>query len=739
MTKQVPARPTVLSDRDWAEAVAIALELTHESDIIRVETILKEAGLSAGRPPASQHRLQVKGLYFAGIKVIRSPGDETDVETVPFSFQHSFASQFTAFATDGLNDCGKSTILGILLWGLRGVVPLPTLQADVREDWLREVILTLELDNATLIVQWLVDRGRPDGAIYLATDDIDLSPLKDAGLAAATAEWEATSEADVPTVWPGSDFVNDLHSTGLATVVASFENQKMFESAVAGVMMSRLDLEPVLVWQKRAGAADKHDASVSEHGWRTLSTAMVITDPTSGSVIGEEVFAVQHLMGVFLGSTWAPSRVTARWQLSRADRDIAAVRRRATDDQNVRRDTLDKLETELGARYSELEALGDVPDYNDVLAATETASRDAIDVAWAQRSSLDAAAEYSQVERDLAEVSRDLHALVEARATRRFWHSLRPSCCPRCDRQIDQEQWQREQEGHCSLCDAEFVEVNEPMPANHVSMPEDQNNERDNLTDGEETEDELAAVESQVAELTRQKYEASIRASEAKAALERARDTARASALALEQQDRASAARRRQIEDQVSVLRGRIAERKVIEAALDNPLLEEQIFARQVFKAAGEYAEKERDKEHRQTLERVSGVITDLGQKFGVRNLISAKLGANGHLPVMKGVSSHKFSDLPGGERLRLRIALIVGLLQSGTQTGTGRHPGLLIVDDLTSQEINHDNAAAMVEELVKIQNLQVITASTYAQTLKNAAGKLGDVVTPPPGHDVMF
>ncbi len=739
MTKQqAAARPTVLSDRDWAETVAAALGLEDDADITRVEEVLKEAGLSAGRPPAMQHRLRVTGLYFAGIKVIRDAENETVVETVPFSFQHTFSHNFTAFATDGINDCGKSTILGVLLWGLRGTVPLPTLQGDVREDWLRDVVLTLDLDAAHIVIQWRVYNGRPEGAIYLANAGVDLKPLKDQGLATAAREWEATDPSEVPAIWPGQDLVSNLSDAGLATALASFETLKEFENAVGGVMMARLDLEPVRVWQKRSGGVDKHDASVSDHGWKTLSMALAIIDPTSGSVVGEEVFAVQHLMGVFLGSTWSPPRVTARWQLSRVEREIAGIRRRAQDDQDARRESLDKLKNELANKQLELDALGDVPAYIDVLAATEAASRDAVAASQAQRTWLEAAAEYGQIERDLERVTRDLHALVEAAATRRFWHSLRPSCCPRCDKEIDQEQWKREQEGNCSLCDGDFIELGESAPASSETGEEPDGDDYD-LLDDEEAEDEISEVQAQVAELSRLQEEASRKDSEAKAALDEAREVAATSALALEQYDRSSALQRRQIEDRIAVLNGRIEEREAIDAALDDPLLAQQTFARDVFKAAGEYAEKERDKEQRQTLEIVSGVITDLGQKFGVRNLMSAKLGANGHLPVVKGVSRDNFSDLPGGERLRLRIALVVGLLQAGAQTGTGRHPGLLIVDDLTSQEINRGNAASMVKELTTLNDLQVITASTYAPILSEAAGELGDVVTPKAGSDVMF
>ncbi|WP_020578890.1 hypothetical protein [Actinopolymorpha alba] len=761
----VSTRAAVLSERAWAEIVATAMGLEEPADIDRVQNVLAEAGVTAGRPPTQEHHLKVKGIYFAGIKVLRGcpsedgggePGAADDaadaqVTTVPFSFLHTFGPGFTAFATDGINDAGKSTILGVLLWAIRGSAPNPTLQGDIRDSWLREAVVTLDIDGTTILIHWLIDDGRPEGGIYTVAGDVDLAQLRAAGLWTATQEWEAANHPPGNTddaasinesavIWPGQALVDDLHEAGGARILAKFENDGEFEEAVAGVMLPRMDLEPVKVWQKRPGAVDQHDATVVEHGWKTLALALAITDPTSGSVLGEQVYATQHLMSVFLGSTWSVPTVTARWQQRRAEQIVSGARRRVAEDQKARRENLDKLNDELAEAKVALDALGKVPAFLDVLAVTETASNDALAASAAQRAWLDAAVEYGEVERALDRAKQDLHALVEAAATKKFWHSLRPSCCPRCDKVIDNQQWAREQEGHCSLCDGEFIEVaiapdvDEPPAVEDSEVDATEDNE-----DNEDNEDEIVAVRVQVAELEKQLATASALDESTKATYDQLREAAAASAAVLAQYDKAAAAERRQMEDRISVLIGRIEEREAIDASASDPNVAEHEFACSVFKAAGEYAVKQRDLEQHRTLKIVSEVITDLGAKFGVRNLISAKLGANGHLPVMKGVKTDKFSDLAPGERLRLRIALIVGLLRAGDQTGTGRHPGLLVVDDLTTQEINHENAAAMTRELVAIPGLQIITASTYASTLAEAAGDAGDVVTPPEGSDVMF
>jgi hypothetical protein len=218
-----------------------------------------------------------------------------------------------------------------------------------------------------------------------------------------------------------------------------------------------------------------------------------------------------------------------------------------------------------------------------------------------------------------------------------------------------------------------------------------------------------------------------------------AQTAAAAAAETLSNLDRAASEQRREIENELNVLLGRLEERTIIDDAAGADGLAELEFVAIVLKAALDIATAERDAEQKQLLEIVSAVITEFGIEFGVRNLVRADLNAAGRLTTLKGETPHNFSDLAPGERLRVRIALIVGLLRVGEQTGAGRHPGLLIIDDLTSHEIDRADASKIAARLTTQTDLQVIAASTYAPTLTEAIGGNGSVVTPPEGMDVMF
>lgn len=771
----------ILSDRAWAELVAEKMGLTEEANIVQVQRVLTEAGVSGGRPPSNQHRAQVEAIYFSGIKVVRDDDPEPviaeqdptaeasddDVDgdaaassgaaqaapahettTAPFSFQHTFDRSFTAFATDGENLTGKSAILGVILWGLRGTPPTPTLQGDIRDNWLREAVLVLKVDSARIVIAWRIDGGRPAGSIYTVVGEapIDLAQLQSAGLARATTEWErapqvgaatepteAGADEPEPVVWPGAKLCNDLIDVGILSQLAVFETDDEFEEAVADTLMERLELEALPVWQRRPGSVDEHDAEVAYHGWKTVAQAMAIIDPTSRSVLGEHTFATNLLLSLFLGSRWAIPTMVARTQKARAEQAVAGRRRRQEADTQVRRQSADKLEAELTAAKGALAALGDVPAYLDVLAAADTAKADSLAETRAHAAYQQAAIAYGTAGRDLETAEHNLHALAEAAATRGFWHSLRPSCCPRCDNAIDEDMWAREQEGQCSLCSNDFIESPEIVEADPEFV------EGDPEGDNEDNEDEIVALKLQVANQRRIAQQASDLEEARRLEYHALRDAAASSAAALDELDRSASADRYDIEMRIARLEARIEERNSIDtdATLTDDKSDE--FAAEVLKTALAYATEQRNLEQRQALAQVTEVITELGIEFGIRNLISASLGGNGHLPVVKGETKENFGDLAPGERLRLRIALIVGLLRAGRASGTTRHPGLLIIDDLTTHEMNHEDAASMAKRLADMPGLQVITASTYATTLKNAVGDRATIVSPPEGSDVMF
>lgn len=755
-----------MSESEWSEAVASAMGLEAAEDIERVANILLEYGIRPGRP-RSPHRLRVLAMYFAGLKhVTATPGEGEEAgsgahtETVPFAFAHEFSDGFTAFATDHVNDAGKSTILGVVLWALHGAPPVPTLQADVRSKWLREAAVLFEVDGVVHLTCWRVSGGVPRGALYTLASygDVDLLQLRTDGHAAATREREiavvssaahledadqgaddesADSEVDdVEVAWPATQLGAALAEAGRATPVVTFDNAGEFEAAVGDVMMDRLDLEPVLVYAKNPGALDASDGSVIQHGWSALSQALSIIDPTAPTVLGEHPMIIQQLMGVFLGSRWSHPTATAHRHLQKADGQLAALKRRRDVDKAENDREIGELRDQLAALHLRLSQFGDVPPFDFVMETTARANSDALAASRAYRRMLAVAADYGEAARAHAAAERDLYALTEALATKRFFHSLRPSCCPRCDAQIDTDKWARERQGHCSLCDSEFlVSQTEAVPGESESGLEQSAGDHE----PDDEEDQVAALREQVVQLATRAEELSTRHDAARDERERLDDVAAQSARDLAALDRAVSEERYSVERQIARLEGRIAEREALststDGAADGSILG---FARNVFAAAKKLAIAKRDEEQGETVRLVSEVLTKLGYEFGIRNLEKATLRANGHLPVIKGGQDEKFSGLNAGERLRLKIALIVGLLSAGSETGRGRHPGLLVVDDLTTHEINPEDAAKIAASLSTIEGLQFLTASTMGPMLIDVVGP-ERVVMPPEGEVVLF
>ena len=747
----------IMSETAWARTVAARLELTDEAGIARVTEVLKDARIRTGRT-RGRHRLKVCSVYFTGIKHLKPSDDKVDlggdrhsvnrvegVETdadrgggsnidaesatdgepepvattaavSPFGFCHEFRSPFTAFATDHVNDAGKSTILGVILWALRGDPPSPTLQSDIRNRWLREVAVVLDIDGARFVIAWMVRNGRPEGGIYAVQPgrSVGVAQWREQALAVARDELDNDGPTDRP--WPATHELAMMVDAGTARLVTPFLDDDQFSDAAGDFMLSRLELDPVRTWAKRPQAADAHDGSVIEHGWPSLSAALAIIDPTVGTVMGEHVMLTQHLLGVYLGAKWSHTVYAARRNLVRTQAEVASLRRRAKADQDASVEDLTRLQLELAGKKTELDALGDVPDYDAVLEATRHANRDALLLQQTKTAEYDAASAYGIAERELSGARRELYVQAEAQVTKRFFHSLRPSCCPRCDAELGADQLERERDGHCSLCDGEFVD----QPGVTAGLAVDAGG-----STGDPEDDSLAAIRDHLEDLNTLVSQLSERHDAAREASANAETAAATSADALLLLDRAASTERRHLENQIARLEGRIAERE----GLNNGRIDAQIepieFRERVYDAALRLATVERDLDQRQMVSDVSDTMTALGVEFGIRNLERAELRANGSVQVTKGGGDvSKYSDINAGERLRLKVALIIGLLRAGDANGNGRHPGLLIVDDLTTHEVSPENAAAMARALADAVGLQLITASTLGPTLQEAAGK---------------
>jgi hypothetical protein len=684
---------------NWIDAV------TDKSGVDRdeVENALSAYGITGPRPVPPRRRLQVDALHFAGVKNLQSSDDPAKRDFIPFSFTRLFNTPVTALVSDGKNDAGKSSTLDILAWGLRG---RPDLRSDVK-NWLRQVSLLLRIDDERILIAWRVDAGAASGSILAlsAKTTINFADVDAPALEAMRAQADAAAVAGEPVYGLAAsvdDLVGSMRAKG-AYVVSTFEDDEQMEGAVGDFMLDRLGLETLTQWRRNARATDADDGSAAQHGWPLWSQALVIAKPSITSAIGETPNQAIAVLNTFLATEWSATRNLIRTQKKAVDAELAGVRRRIARDTEARDASVAELTVERTNLQAELDALPPsritakeaAQLVKKVTAATQH-------LTFTQMRVAEAALEYGAAGRALEAAEHDLAALKEAAVTKRFWHSLKPSCCPRCDARVEQEQWEREQAGACSLC--------------NTPIKDDAGTADPSVEVGE---DDLDPVE-----LAQQRVNACAAEIETFSdAHDAAREDARLAEVAFTEASAAlevvhgDPAQRHAIELQLSLLDGRIQERAA--GPVDAP--EEAVLASDaaVLTAAETVVKTEAKQDFDAALESVSVQITQLGKVLGMSNLEKAKIKGNAHLPVLRGGEPSNFSGLTDGERLRLKIALVIALLDVGAESGLGRHPGFLIVDSLAREELNWNNGRLLLQELDRVAGaygLQVITGTTHTE-----------------------
>ncbi|MEU3431716.1 hypothetical protein [Streptomyces gardneri] len=80
--------------------------------------------------------------------------------------------------------------------------------------------------------------------------------------------------------------------------------------------------------------------------------------------------------------------------------------------------------------------------------------------------------------------------------------------------------------------------------------------------------------------------------------------------------------------------------------------------------------------------------IVKIAQNLGVKDLTGVSLALNGHVNARKSGARHRFSAFSPTERLRIRIATVVAMIKVCRRRGIMSHPGLLLIDAPTAEEL---------------------------------------------------
>jgi hypothetical protein len=122
-------------------------------------------------------------------------------------------------------------------------------------------------------------------------------------------------------------------------------------------------------------------------------------------------------------------------------------------------------------------------------------------------------------------------------------------------------------------------------------------------------------------------------------------------------------------------------------------------------------------------LESVSNAIANLARRFGSTNITAVSLKGNGNMEVHKGGAVTGYSTLTNGEKLRIKLAAVIALIELGHSDGVGRHPGLLFVDSPAAEEIPEADLWTMLEAMTTVAeetDLQIVVATTHGPMLSS-------------------
>lgn len=359
-----------------------------------VADVLSRYAIEAAASTPAAKPLRVVKIAFSGVKKL--PDQE-----VPFDFVWDVDGDGVWGILAEGNLVGKSSILQVMLWALRGRTK--SLTETVR-NWIKLVNVHFRVDERLLKVEFSTIDGEPQGTVFLGN-----SP-------------ETTTERQ-------------------------FSGTEEFAEVMQEIMLAALGLDPIPASQQAAGRILAYD-----DGWAAYTGAM-LTDADSDAIIGEHVGndLVQRLLQVYIGLPWVKTLFQARRQARILEQDSASRRRKFHGLGGKSLEDLEFDQAEIARRLTD-ESSRDTAAQQLIEARTE---RDQLTkkVQILNTDLFDAETTAVASKQSRIAAQKAVHALAEETAASSFFGLLKPHSCPRCSAQIEASRFEKEEASHeCYVC-----------------------------------------------------------------------------------------------------------------------------------------------------------------------------------------------------------------------------------------------------------------------------------------------
>jgi hypothetical protein len=573
----------------------------------------------------------------------------------PFEATFDFSSGVTALITSE-NLRGKSSVLELITWALRGSPR--GLRADVRL-WFERIELEYSVNGTPM-------------AVVLSKEETGF-----------VADILRASDADVlRTYLAGDGSADGIH------VVAGGLSESEFEAQQDQLMLTLLSLEPITNFQRRK-QSDQGDAQ--ENTWPAYFGGIYLPRAGSEILFGDVVFAAlpARILQLFCNVPLMSTQIRLSTLGKVVRQDESNQNRRVTEDVAARAQERADLLVELAELETKMAELPSASgrSYDVIAAELRTAERQFDELAAVSRS---ATATF-----DDAKAARQFEELQatsdrETELADLLFQGLNPKHCPRCEQTFEKQRTVLEERDHqCSVC-------TKPFPVVEADTGDE--------GDDEDTGDALEALKEaeEAARLT---------AAAAAAAATAARREVERLAQELSQ---ASTADEFTNQMDLQIAQARLEGR--LESLPEGGHRLPPSESLRVIEAANKVLTDVTGDAAREMFVELNAEILALGQKFNIKNLEKVELSRQGGMQVTTAGAEVPFKKVSGGERLRLRVAVIIALLRVGARAGVGSHPGLILLDSPGADELTVHDEATLLRELDSLKEelpgLQVVIAS---------------------------
>ncbi|MFF8614242.1 hypothetical protein [Streptomyces sp. NPDC015350] len=588
--------------------------------------------------------------------------------------------------SSSINSAGKSSVLWALSFALRG----EGFDAFCRPEtvsWFRFVRADIQVGGAAASIRLYFDKpGRPSVRLLTADSIDDLLALEGQGEERIGVRLAATAEP-----------------SGVKALIGRF-------------MMERLGLQSVSVWAAEANAPKdedgNRDSAEQVHGWSSFFYAIALNSASDSLLLGPTLVGQLpvKLMQLFLDVPYAPELSRLATLRKAETQETNRVARRAKEDARAREEQVAPLYRALEEARGRLQSLeASRPDVGRQLAAVDQA---AAALTSCQAAHQEAADQHQAAKKGRQSDQRAERRAKQSSAARLLLGALDPEVCPRCDHEIDDERRAAEEIEHqCSVC-------TRPLPL----VPEDPQAQADalariaaRLAASKAAEDSCAATlagAGQRLTAARAAYDQSV----AQLAQTRSSDWFtlfdKAQREVHQLQGALTLATGGSSGDTPPALAAALAAVKSATNTSDEQGPDDET----LLAAAAEVLKEVVDRHSRALFSELNDEIVQVAHDLGVTNLTRVNLTLGGQLNAVKSGSKHRFSAFSPVDRLRMRIAVVVGMIKVSRRRGIMSHPGLLLIDAPTADELTPEVTRQVLDTLYRtgeeVPGLQLIITS---------------------------